>query len=232
MAAQVRDELASLLRPGIATKDLDTYAEERIGRLGGKPAFKGYRGYPASVCVSVNEEVIHGIPGSRKIRDGDIVSLDLGVWYSGFYADTAICEPVGHVDLAALNLIRAAREAFEAGAAKVRVGGRVSDISHAVQVRAERDGFSVVREFVGHGIGRMMHEEPQIPNYGAPGQGLMLKAGQALAIEPMINEGSPAVRVLEDGWTTVTVDGRRSAHHEHTVLVTETGPEILTVAAA
>jgi len=232
MAAQVRDELASLLRPSIATKDLDVYAEERIGRLGGKPAFKGYRGYPASVCVSVNEEVIHGIPGPRKIKEGDIVSLDLGVLYAGFYADTAICAPVGRVDAPALKLMRAVREAFEAGVSKARAGGRVSDISHAVQVSAERDGFSVVREFVGHGIGRMMHEEPQIPNYGAPGQGLMLRSGQALAIEPMINEGSPAVRVLEDGWTTVTVDGKRSAHHEHTVLVTDDGAEILTVAAA
>ena len=232
LAAQVREEVRTLLRPGVRTRDLDAYAEERIGRLGARPAFKGYRGYPATVCVSIDEEVVHGIPGERRLKEGDLVSLDLGVFYAGFYADTAVCDPVGQADEEGLRLIRVTREAFLAGLAQARAGRHVSDISHAVQKCVERAGFSVVREFVGHGIGRQMHEEPQIPNYGEPGRGMVLVSGQVLAVEPMVNEGSPAVHVKDDGWTAVTVDGKRSAHHEHTILVTGGDPEVLTAGAS
>ncbi len=216
----------------MTTRDLDAYAEERIGRLGARSAFKGYRGYPASVCVSVNEEVVHGIPGTRKLVEGDLVSIDIGILFAGFYADTAVCEPVGRIDDAGLKLIQVTQEALLAGIAQARAGRHVSDISHAIQVKVEGARFSVVREFVGHGIGRQMHEEPQIPNYGQPGSGLVLGEGQALAIEPMVNEGTPAVHLLEDGWTAVTVDGKRSAHYEHTVLVTDGVPEVLTARPA
>ncbi len=217
-----------MLKPGIETRELDAYAAARIERLGAKSAFKGYRGYPATLCVSVNEEVVHGIPGKRRLNAGDLVSIDIGVVYDGFYADTAVCEPVGAADEAGRKLLRTTAEALLAGIAAARAGRKVSDISHAVQTRVERDGFTVVREFVGHGIGRAMHEEPQIPNYGSPGRGMALRAGQALAIEPMVNEGIAGVRVLEDGWTAVTSDGKRSAHFEHTVLVTDGAAEILT----
>lgn len=229
LAAQVREELRLMLKAGMETRELDAYAAARIERLGARSAFKGYRGYPATLCVSVNEEVVHGIPGKRRLNQGDLVSIDIGVIYDGFYADTAVCEPVGAADDAGRKLLRTTADALMAGIAAARAGRKVSDISHAVQSRVERDGFSVVREFVGHGIGRAMHEEPQIPNYGAPGRGMALVAGQALAIEPMVNEGQAAVRVLEDGWTAVTGDGKRSAHFEHTVLVTAGDPEILTL---
>jgi len=218
-----------MLKVGMETRELDAYAAARIERLGAKSAFKGYRGYPATLCISVNEEVVHGIPGKRRLVAGDLVSIDIGLVYDGFYSDTAVCEPVGAADEAGRKLLRTTAEALTAGIAAARAGRKVSDISHAVQTRVEKDGFTVVREFVGHGIGRNMHEEPQIPNYGAPGRGMALQAGQALAIEPMVNEGVAGVRVLDDGWTAVTADGKRSAHFEHTVLVTDAAPEILTL---
>lgn len=231
IAAEVRDDLKARVAPGIETRDLDRRAEEMIGRLGGHSWFKGYRGYPATICVSVNEEVVHGIPGRRKLKEGDLVSLDIGVRYEGLHADTAVSVAVGTLDAAGDRLLGVTRDALAAGVAAVKLGGRVGDISHAVQAVVEGRGFSVVREFVGHGIGRGQHEEPQIPNYGEAGKGPQLVEGQALAIEPMVNEGAAAVRVLEDGWTAVTADGRRSAHFEHTVLVTAVGPLILTLAA-
>ena len=232
IAAQVRDDLAARIVPGVETRELDRQAEVLIGRLGGISWFKGYRGYPATICISVNEEVVHGIPGRRKLKDGDVASLDIGVKFEGLHADTAVSVPVGRVDAAAERLLAVTRDALAEGVARARPGGRVGDISHAVQTFVERSGFTVVREFVGHGIGRREHEEPQIPNYGEAGKGPALIEGQALAIEPMVNEGGPAVRVREDGWTAVTTDGRRSAHFEHTVLVTAAGPVILTLADA
>jgi methionyl aminopeptidase len=228
MAARVREELRERIRPGIETRELDEFVVGRLGSLGGQAAFKGYRGYPASICVSVNEEVVHGIPGRRKLKAGDLVSVDLGVLFDGFYADTAVSVAAGAVDGEASRLMAVTLEALRAGIMAARAGRHVSDISHAVQVTAERAGFSVVREFVGHGIGRRMHEDPQIPNYGDPGRGQVLVEGQTLAIEPMVNEGVPGVRVLEDGWTAVTADGKRSAHFEHTILVRNGEPEVLT----
>ncbi len=231
MAAALLAALREMLRPGLETRELDSQAEWLLVRWGGRSAFKGYRGFPSNVCVSINEEVVHGLPGKRKLKEGDLVSLDVGVLYEGFYGDNAVCQAVGRVDDEGQRLIRVTEEALHAGIAQAQEGNHVSDISSAVQKHAEREGFSVVREFVGHGIGRQMHEEPQIPNFGEPGHGMKLKRGQALAIEPMINEGGPGVRVLQDGWTAVTVDGKRSGHFEHTVLVTERGPEILTIPA-
>ncbi len=229
IAAQVREDLKGRIVPGVETADLDRHAEELIGRLGGRSWFKGYRGYPATICVSVNEEVVHGIPGRRRLTEGDVVSLDIGVSYEGLHSDTAVSVGVGRIDAAAERLLAVTRDALDAGLRAVRAGRRVGDVSHAVQAFVESNGFSVVREFVGHGIGRREHEDPQIPNYGEAGKGPELVEGQALAIEPMVNEGAAAVRVLEDGWTAVTVDGRRSAHFEHTVLVTRTGSLILTL---
>lgn len=231
LVAQLREELRALLRPGVRTRDLDRYAEERIGRMGARSAFKGYRGYPAAVCVSVNEEIVHGIPGQRKLKEGDLVSLDIGIEHGGFYADTALSQVVGRPDEASAKLVETTRSALDAGIAMARAGNHVSDISYAIQSHVERAGFSVVREFVGHGIGREMHEDPQIPNYGAPGSGQILVEGQALAIEPMASEGKPGVRVLDDGWTAITIDGKRSAHWEHTVLVTNGPAEVLTAGA-
>jgi methionyl aminopeptidase len=228
IAARVRDELRDWLQPGVETRDLDALAERRLEELGATPAFKGYRGYPACICVSVNEQVVHGIPGRRKLKAGDLVSVDIGVKYNGFYTDTAVSAGVGALDPDGERLLRVAREALALGIAQVRPGRRVGDVSHAIQARVERDGFTVVREFVGHGIGRAMHEDPQIPNYGVPGRGPAFVEGQALAIEPMVNEGAAPVRILDDGWTAVTADGRRSAHFEHTVLVMDGAAEVLT----
>jgi methionyl aminopeptidase len=227
LVSKILTELVPLVRPGIRTRDLDLYAEKRTRELGAVPAFKGYRGYPASVCVSVNEEIIHGIPSGRLLQEGDIVSLDFGVLYEDFYSDSAITVPVGRVSEAALKLIEAARTAFYKGFEQVREGRRLSDVSAAVQRSVEGEGFSVIRQFVGHGIGRALHEEPQIPNFGAPGRGPKLKPGMALAIEPMIAQGGFEIEVLEDGWTAVTKDRSLSAHYEHTVALTEDGPEIL-----
>jgi methionyl aminopeptidase len=228
IVADVLQSLGEMVKTGVATRELENAADERIRALGGTPAFKGYRGYPASVCTSVNEQVVHGIPSSRRLRDGDIVSIDLGVYLDGFYGDAAITVPVGRVDKEAAELMRVTEEALYLGIRNAVEGNRLYDISAAVQRHVEESGFSVVRLFVGHGIGRELHEEPQIPNYGVAGQGPRLKSGMTLAIEPMVNVGTHEVRILDDGWTAVTVDGKKSAHFEHTVVVTSEEPIILT----
>ncbi len=214
--------------PGVTTEELDAIAYQTIRKGGGSPAFKGYNGYPATVCVSIDEQVVHGIPGSRVIREGEIVSLDIGVNLEGFFSDAAKSYPIGEVSPENRRLIETTREALAEGIRQCRPANRLSDISHAIQRAAEGAGFSVVRELVGHGIGRALHEEPQVPNFGAAHRGPRLQAGMVFAIEPMINIGSEKVRILEDGWTVVTEDGAPSAHFEHTVLITEDRPEILT----
>ena len=228
LVAQVLEALAAMVEPGISTADLDAAAEQRVRAAGAEPAFKGYRGYPATLCASANEQVIHGIPNRTPLKAGDIISLDMGVKLNGFYGDSAVTVPVGVVDDRARELLRVTQEALQKGIAQVRVGGRISDIGHAIQKHVEAHGFSVVREFVGHGIGSSLHEEPQIANYGEPGRGPRLAEGMTLAIEPMVNVGKPAVKVLSDGWTAVTKDGSLSAHFEHTVAVTKNGPDVLT----
>lgn len=228
IVAGVLQELQTMAAPGVATADLDAAVEARVLAAGATPAFKGYRGYPASLCASINDEVVHGIPSPRELVQGDIVSLDVGVLLEGFYGDSALTVAVGEISDEGETLLRVTEEALELGIAEVRVGSRVSDIGHAVQRHVEAQGLSVVREFVGHGIGSKLHEEPQIPNYGEPGRGPRLVEGMVLAIEPMVNVGKPAVRVLDDGWTAVTRDGSLSAHFEHTVAVTADGPEVLT----
>jgi len=227
VVATVLSELEPLIRPGLRTRDLDLYAEKRTRELGALPAFKGYRGYPASVCISVNEEIIHGIPSGRILQEGDIVSLDFGVLFEGFYSDSALTAPVGRTSPEAEKLMAVAERSFFKGLEQMREGQRLSDISAAIQQAVESEGFSVIRQFVGHGIGRALHEEPQVPNFGAPGRGPKIRPGMTLAIEPMIAAGSPDVEILEDGWTAVTRDRRLAAHYEHTVAMTENGPEIL-----
>jgi methionyl aminopeptidase len=229
VVSTVLAELEPLIRPGIRTRDLDLYAEKRTRELGAEPAFKGYRGYPSSVCVSVNEEIIHGIPSGRLLQDGDIVSLDFGALYEGFFSDSALTVPVGRVGPEALRLVAAAERAFAKGLEQMKEGNRLSDISAAIQAYVESQGFSVIRQFVGHGIGRALHEEPQVPNFGVPGRGPKIRPGLTLAIEPMIAAGGPEVEILEDGWTAITRDRRLAAHYEHTVAMTENGPEILSV---
>jgi methionyl aminopeptidase len=216
------------VRPGITTREVDHLVEAYIRHEGGRPAFKGYKGFPASVCISVNQEVVHGIPGDRVLREGDIVGVDIGVQALGFYADAAQTLPVGEVSEEARQLLRVTREALYAGIGQARPGRRVGDVSHAVQACVERNGFSVVRSLVGHGIGRSMHEDPQVPNYGQPDEGPELKPGMVLAIEPMVNAGGSDVEVLADEWTVVTCDGSLSAHFEHSVAITDDGPVILT----
>jgi methionyl aminopeptidase len=229
LVARVLEALGPLIVPGATTADIDREAERLVRDAGALPAFKGYRGFPATVCASVNDEVVHGIPSAtRRLRGGDILSLDMGVKLEGFYGDCAITAAVGRIEPEVERLLRVTRESLELGIAQVRVGGRVSDIGHAVQAHVEQHGFTVVREFVGHGIGAQLHEEPQVPNYGPAGRGPRLAEGMVLAIEPMVNMGKPAVKVLGDGWTAVTVDGALSAHFEHTVAVTPAGPWILT----
>ncbi|MDA8174391.1 MAG: type I methionyl aminopeptidase [Nitrospiraceae bacterium] len=228
IVAETLEELKKLAVAGISTSELERAAEGIIIKKGGRPAFKGYRGYPASICVSINEQVVHGIPSGRKLKDGDLLSIDLGVFYEGFYGDAAITVAVGRVSEIARRLMKAAEESLYLGIERAVEGNRVSDISNAVQKHVEAAGFSVVRSFVGHGIGRMLHEEPQVPNFGTPGKGARLLRGMALAIEPMVNAGGWQVDVLEDGWTAVTSDGSLSAHFEHTVLITGGSPEILT----
>ncbi len=228
LVAQILDELAAMVAPGVSTADLDAAAEAAVRKAGAEPAFKGYRGYPSTLCASVNEQVIHGIPNTRPLGSGDIISLDMGVKLNGYYGDSAITVPVGAVSDEVKKLLRVTQEALDAGIAQVRVGGRISDIGHAIQQHVETNGFSVVREFVGHGIGAALHEEPQIANYGEPGRGPRMAEGMTLAIEPMVNVGKPAVKVLPDGWTAVTRDGTLSAHFEHTVAVTKNGPLVLT----
>jgi methionyl aminopeptidase len=231
IVARILGELRPMIRPGVKTQDLNAHAEARARELGAKPAFKGYRGYPASLCVSVNEEIIHGIPSSRVLREGDIVSLDFGILREGFYGDAARTFAVGEVPPLARRLIRAAEEAFAAGVSRMAEGNRVSDISAAVQEHVEAGGFSVIRSFVGHGIGRALHEEPQVPNFGFPGRGPRLRRGLVLAIEPMIAAGDFEVEVLSDGWTAVTKDRSLAAHFEQTVALTDRGVEILSADA-
>jgi methionyl aminopeptidase len=227
--AGVKDRLKAIVRPGISTQDIDTDVEGFILSRGARSAFKGYRGYPATVCTSINEEVVHGIPSAkRKLREGDIIGLDLGCIVDGYYADCAITLPVGKVPARTQELMDVTRESLDKAIVQCRAGNRLGDVSHAVQSHCESHGFGVVRAFVGHGIGRELHEEPQVPNFGDPGRGTVLKAGMVLAIEPMVTMGSWEVRVLEDRWTAVTVDGSLAAHFEDTIAITQNGPEILT----
>jgi methionyl aminopeptidase len=228
LVADVLAELAAMIAPGVTTADLDTAAERLVRAGGAEPAFKGYRGYPCTLCASVNEQVVHGIPSARALVEGDIISLDMGVKLNGFFGDSAVTVPVGRVAPEVAALLQVTQEALAKGIAQVQLGGRVSDIGHAIQAHVEAHGFSVVREFVGHGIGAALHEEPQIANYGEPGRGPRLAEGMVLAIEPMVNMGRAAVKVLADGWTAVTRDGSLSAHFEHTVAVTKNGPRVLT----
>ena len=210
------------------TKELDQLAEDFIKKQGGYPAFKGYRGFPASICVSINEEVVHGIPGERVIEPGQIVSVDAGILKDGYYADAALTYPIGEVGEEALRLIRVTHQALEKAIGSLQAGRHLSDVSFVIQSFVEENGFSVVRDLVGHGIGKKMHEEPQIPNFGIPGQGVVLKKGMVLAIEPMVNVGNYEISTKEDKWTIVTSDGSLSAHFEHTVAVTDNGAEVLT----
>ena len=228
LVARVLGELKAMVRPGVTTAQLDELAEARLREAGAESAFKGYHGYPATICASVNEQVVHGIPSARALADGDIVSIDLGAKLDGFYGDSAVTVPVGAIDEQAGRLLRVTEAALYKGIDAVRAGARVSDIGAAVQAHVEAEGFSVVREFVGHGIGTKLHEEPQIPNYGMPGRGPRLAEGMVLAIEPMVNFGKAGVKVLGDGWTAVTRDGSLSAHFEHTVVVGNGGCRILT----
>jgi methionyl aminopeptidase len=221
-------EVKKAVRPEVTTQELDDIAAEYIKSLGAIPAFKGYHGFPGNICTSVNDEVVHGIPGLRRLKSGDNVSIDIGAVINGYNGDAAITVPVGEVDKEVSKLIEVTEAALAKGLEQAVAGNRLSDISHAVQLHAEDCGFGVVRDYVGHGIGRNMHEDPQIPNYGPPGRGPRLKPGMTLAIEPMINLGTYEVRTLEDRWTVVTVDGKPSAHWEHTIAITEDGPEILT----
>jgi methionyl aminopeptidase len=230
IVAEALSKVGDLVGEGITTRELERAAEDAIERRGGAPAFKGYKGFPASICTSVNNVVVHGMPSpGARINEGDILSIDLGVYYKGFYGDAAVTIPVGSVSEEALKLLSVTEEALYIGIEKATVGNRVSDISNAVQAHVEGNGFSVVRAFVGHGIGKSLHEEPQVPNYGPPGRGPRLKEGMTLAIEPMVNSGGFDVKVLDDGWTAVTVDGSLSAHFEHTVAVTDGEvPRVLT----
>ncbi len=220
--------LAQEVVPGIKTKEIDRRSRELIREYGAEPAFLGYRGFPATICVSVNEEVVHGIPGERVIRAGDIVSLDAGVKLDGYYGDAAITVAVGEVSAKVQQLLASAKSALEDGIAAATTQNRLSDISHTIQQRVEREGFGIVRDFVGHGIGKAIHEEPPIPNYGPPNRGPRLKTGMVLAIEPMVTLGGYEVEILEDGWTAVTKDRSLAAHFEHTIAITDAGPEILT----
>lgn len=227
IVAEILSELRERIRPGVTTGELDGYCEERCRTKRVKPAFKGYRGYPFALCTSVNGEVVHGMPSNRPLVSGDILSLDFGVNYKGYYGDAAITVPVGTISAEAARLLKVTEAGLYDAIREARAGSRLGDVSAAVQQRVESAGFSVVRDFVGHGIGRNLHEDPQIPNYGIRGRGIELKPGMVLAIEPMVNEGSYEVRLLPDGWTVVTKDGKLSAHFEHSVAVTEDGPDIL-----
>jgi methionyl aminopeptidase len=229
LVARILAELRQMAVPGATTKEIDTVAEERVRAEGAQPAFKGYHGYPATICSSINEQVVHGIPSSRQLVEGDILSIDMGARLDGFFGDCAVTVPVGRVSADAVKLLRVTDEALFRGIEAVKPGARVTDIGAAVQEHVESNGFSVVREFVGHGIGTSLHEEPQIANYGPAGRGPRLSPGMVLAIEPMVNLGGPAVKVLADGWTAVTRDASLSAHFEHTVVVTPEGCEILTL---
>lgn len=228
IVAQAHELIREAIKPGITTGELDQIAERHILKMGAAPAFKGYRGFPASICASVNHEVVHGIPGPRELEEGDIISIDIGAVHKGYYGDAARTHAVGKIGRQAQELIKVTKESFYEGIRFAKVGYRLSDISHAIQSHIEGHGFSVVRNYVGHGIGTSMHEEPQIPNYGPPGKGPRLREGMALAIEPMVNIGTYDVKVLSDGWTVVTLDGEYSAHYENTIAITDEEPEILT----
>jgi len=229
IVAEVFEKLKGMISPGVTTKKLDEVAEEYILSKGARPAFKGYKGFPATLCISINEEVVHGIPSQRRLKEGDIVSLDVGVNFVGYFGDAALTLPVGEIDPEAKRLIDVTEKALAFGIEKAKIGNRLFDISYAIQRWVESHGFSVVRDFVGHGIGRDLHEEPQVPNFGAPHQGPRLEKGMVFALEPMVNEGTHEVKVLSDGWTVVTADGKRSAHFEHTIAITDDGAEILSV---
>jgi methionyl aminopeptidase len=228
IVAITQAKLEDSIRPGVTTAELDALAHETVTKLGATPAFLGYRGFPASLCIAINEEVVHGIPGPRVLEEGDIVSMDFGAIYRGYHGDAAVTVGVGNISEQAQELIDTARGALEAGIAQARNGGYLGDISWAIQTHAESRGFSVVRQYVGHGIGRNMHEDPQIPNYGQRERGIRLKPGMTFALEPMVNVGTYLTQVLEDDWTVVTDDGELSAHFEHTIAITDGEPEILT----
>lgn len=228
IVAETLNEMRKAVRPDVTTLELDQVAEDYIKSRGAIPTFKGYNGFPGNICASVNEQVVHGIPGLKKLKNGDTVSVDIGAVINGYHGDAAITLPVGEIDAEVQQLLTVTEESLYKGIEQAIVGNRLSDISHAVQTHAEKYGFGVVRDYVGHGIGRNMHEDPQVPNYGIPGHGPRLKPGMALAIEPMINLGTHAVNVLNDGWTVVTADGKPSAHFEHTIAITPEGPDILT----
>lgn len=230
MTAEVLNQVAAAVQPGITTGELDALTRRLIEGMKAKPSFLGYNGYPGAICISINDEVIHGIPGRRVVLPGDVVSLDVGVFYNGFNGDSATTVMVGVTDPDVIRLVETTKRALEAAVAAAKPGGHLSDVSHTVESIAKAAGCSVVREFVGHGVGRHLHEDPQIPNYGAPGRGPLLKPGMTLAIEPMVNLGRPEVVVLEDKWTVVTRDGKPSAHFEHTVAVLEESVEVLTLA--
>lgn len=231
-AGQVVAETLALMRemarPGVTTQDLDLAAENYIRSQGAIPAFKGYNGFPATLCTSINEQVVHGIPGLRPLESGDIISIDCGAILDGYVGDSALTLPIGDISDELQKLLQVTNESLMLGIAQAQLGNRLYDISHAVQTHVEANGFSVVRDYVGHGIGRAMHEDPQLPNFGKPGRGPRLEVGMALAIEPMVNMGTYEVQTLENHWTVVTKDRRPSAHFEHTVAITENGPEILT----
>jgi methionyl aminopeptidase len=229
IVAEVLEKLTRAVAPGVTTSELDQIAEGVILSRGAIPAFKGYRGFPRSVCISINEQVVHGIPDSRRLKEGDIVSIDVGTNLKGYFGDAAITLPVGEVDREGRRLLEVTEKALSIGIEAARVGNRLFDISHAIQEWVESQGFSVVRDFVGHGIGQSLHEEPQIPNFGPPRQGPRLEKGMIFALEPMVNEGTYEVKILPDGWTVVTADGKRSAHFEHTIAITDRAPEILSI---
>jgi len=229
ITSSVLTELMKAVRPGITTSELDGLAERRIRGAGGIPTFKGYNGFPGSICASVNEEVVHGIPGPRMLRDGDLLSIDIGTTLDGYVSDSAVTVPVGNISRNARRLLDVTQECLTIGIAQLEVGNHLGDVGAAIQAHAERHGFGVVRELVGHGVGRVMHEEPQVPNYGERGTGMELRPGLVLALEPMITQGNRKIRILQDGWTVVTADGKLAAHFEHTIAVTETGPKILTL---
>lgn len=228
LVAETHAFLKNLIKPGLTTKELDEAAEEFILKHNATPAFKGYNGFPGSICASINEEVVHGIPGLKKLKDGDIISIDIGTIVDGYYGDAAKTYAVGNISNEAQSLIEVTRQSFYEGIKYAKPGYRLSDISHAIQSYVEKHNFSVVRDFVGHGIGQSMHEDPQIPNFGLPNKGPRLKPGMVLAIEPMVNAGTYHVKVLGDNWTVVTLDGKYSAHYEHTIAITEDDPLILT----
>ncbi|MDA5110103.1 MULTISPECIES: type I methionyl aminopeptidase [Brevibacillus] len=228
IVALTHQELAKAIKPGVTTKQLDELAETFIRSMGAIPSFKGYGGFPGSICTSVNEELVHGIPGKRTLQEGDIISIDIGAQFQGYHGDSAWTYPVGNISEEDQRLLRVTEESLYKGLEKAMPGARLSDISHAIQIHAEAAGFTLVREYVGHGIGQNLHEDPQVPNYGPPGRGPRLKPGMVLAVEPMVNAGERYVRTLEDNWTVVTVDRKKCAHFEHTIAITEEGYEILT----